>query len=257
MTKRILENRGTGSWIRSYTRDPEAEAVRLFCFPHAGGGGSAYRDWRTDLPDAVGLYAVTLPGREDRLFEPPSTDLQRIVDDICRAMEPMLDRPFAIFGHSLGALVGAEVATALRDLTGQQPIHLLVSGCQALPAVADPEHRHLWSDADLMTLLRELNGSPVELLDSPEFARLLLRAFRADLALIANYRFQADGPLDAPITAFGGEDDPVVSPADLHGWAAVTHGPMTVVTFPGDHFYLRNEQAALVRAIVARIGGSG
>jgi medium-chain acyl-[acyl-carrier-protein] hydrolase len=197
---------------------------------------------------------VTLPGREDRIFEPPRSDIDDIVNEICPMIAPMLDRPFCIFGHSLGAIIGAEVALALDRSTGRQPIHLFVSGCRPLSEVTDPRNRHLWPDNDLLALLRDLNGTPAELLESPEFTRLLLRAFRADLGLIANYRYRTHAPLDIPVTAIGGEDDPTVAPADLHRWSEITRGPSAVVTFPGDHFYLRDEQAALLRTISARIG---
>jgi medium-chain acyl-[acyl-carrier-protein] hydrolase len=240
-----------GFW--PYVSAPRTDGVRLICFAHAGGGGAAYRSWPTALPVSVGLHAVTLPGREDRVFERPLTDLRHVVGEICRAIEPLLDRPFAIFGHSLGALIGAEVALTLHRTTGRQPIHLFVSGCPALHEVADPRQRHLWSDGDLLALLRDLNGTPAELLRSPEFARLLLRAFRADLALLAQYRYRPGRRMDMPVTAFGGSDDPTVTPAELQAWAEITTGPHDVVVFPGDHFYLRHRQAALLRTIIARL----
>jgi medium-chain acyl-[acyl-carrier-protein] hydrolase len=242
-----------GSWFWPYTPAPRTQGVRLICFAHAGGGGAAYRRWPTDLPSRVGLHAVTLPGREDRIFERPLTNLQQVIDEICQAIEPLLDRPFAIFGHSLGALIGTEVALTLHRTTGRQPLHLFVSGCRALHEIADPLNRHLWSDADLLALLRDLNGTPAELLASPEFARLLLRAFRADLALLAQYRYQPGCRWDVPITAFGGSDDPTVDPAELHAWAEITNGPYHVITFPGDHFYLRQHQAALLRTITTHL----
>lgn len=254
MTGTADTTRAAGSWIRSYAPDPQAEAVRLFCFPHAGGGGSAYRGWLADLPAGVGLHCVTLPGREERLLEPPRTDIDEVVDEIRLRMEPLLDRPFCIFGHSLGALIGAQVALALYRSTGRQPVHLFVSGCRPLSQAADPRDRHLWPDEELLTLLGDLNGTPTELLESPEFSRLLLRAFRADLGLIARYRYRPHAPLDIPVTAMGGAEDPAVAPADLHGWSEITRGPSGVVTFPGDHFYLRDQQAAVLRTISAGIG---
>jgi surfactin synthase thioesterase subunit len=205
------------------------------------------------LPADTGLYAITLPGREDRIVEPPGTSLDAIIGDICASIEPMLDRPFCIFGHSLGAIIGAEVALALHRSTGRQPVHLFVSGCQPLSAVADPGNRHLWPDPELLALLRDLNGTPAELLENREFTALLLRAFRADLGLIANYRHRLHAPLDIPVTAISGRDDPTVASADLHGWSEITRGPSSVVTFPGDHFYLRAEQAALLRTISAHL----
>ena len=245
-----------GSWLWPYSPEPRAGGVRLICFSHAGGGGAAYRSWPADLPPSVGLHAVTLPGREDRLIERPLTDIRQVVDEICRVLEPLLDRPFAIFGHSLGAIIGSEVALALHRTTGRQPVHLFVSGCRALHEVADPSRRHLWSDADLLALLRDLNGTPAELLASPDFVPFILRAFRADLALLADYRYRTGDRLDIPITAFGGTDDPTVDSAQLYAWAEITDGPNDVITFSGDHFYLRKQQAALLRAIVARLDGA-
>jgi medium-chain acyl-[acyl-carrier-protein] hydrolase len=249
-------HRPAGTWIRRYSPSSRVEAIRLFCFPPAGGGGAAYRGWSSGLPTDVGLYAVTLPGREDRFFEPPLTDLRQVVGEVSRAIAQLTDRPFAIFGHSLGALIGTEVARSLRRSTGRQPVHLFVSGSRAPSMVADPSNRHLWPDEDLLTLLRELNGTPAELLDSPEFARMLLPAFRADLGLIAGYRHRHDAPLDSPVTATSGTDDPALDPGDLRAWAELTVGPTSVATFPGDHFYLQQEPRALLRLISARLGGT-
>jgi surfactin synthase thioesterase subunit len=253
MTATAGTARSTGSWIRSYSPSPDSEKVRLFCFPHAGGGGGAFRGWLTDLPAGIGLYSITLPGREDRIVEPARTDLDEIVEEIRAAIAPLLDRPFCIFGHSLGALIGAEVALALYRSTGRQPVHLFVSGCHPLSEVADPRNRHLWPDDDLLTLLRDLNGTPAELLDDLEFVQMVLPPFRADLGLIANYRYRGRAALDMPVTALGGEDDPTVAPADMAGWSEITRGPSAVSSFPGDHFYLRKVQPALVGLISAHL----
>jgi surfactin synthase thioesterase subunit len=87
-----------------------APRLRLFCFPYAGGGASIYRTWPDDLPRDVEVCAIQLPGRERRLSEPPLRSLQKAVEILVGVMRPYLDLPFALFGHSMGALLAYEVA---------------------------------------------------------------------------------------------------------------------------------------------------
>src|SRR5262245_6534617 len=108
-----------------------APGVRLFCFPYAGGGATIYNGWSGILPNQVEVCAVLLPGRGNRMMEPAVTEVGALVRALAEALENSLDRPFAFFGHSMGALICFELARHLRERGGPRPVHLFVSGRHA------------------------------------------------------------------------------------------------------------------------------
>jgi surfactin synthase thioesterase subunit/glycosyltransferase involved in cell wall biosynthesis len=223
---------------------PGAEAVagpRLFCFPHAGGGASAFAGWRNAQIPAC---PVRLPGRESRLAEAPFERMGPLVEALAHALESYLAQPYAFFGHSMGAAVAFELARALarRGLPG--PAALFVSGARA------PRCRRGWvppaapSDDELLEELRRLEGTPAELLEDPLAMRAMLPALRADAALYRNYVYADGAPLVCPIHAYGGEGDGRLAGGHLEAWAQETTGRFTVRWFPGGHFfpYARGEE---------------
>src|SRR5450759_4546174 len=102
------------SWIACRKPNPQAR-LRLFCFPYAGTGASIFRTWSDGLPAEVEVCPVEFPGRGTRLMETPFTQLSPLVQALAQALVPLMDKPFAFFGHSLGALVGFELARQLRS----------------------------------------------------------------------------------------------------------------------------------------------
>src|SRR3954447_16006461 len=95
--------RTSGNWI--LTRTPNREVrVRLFCFPYAGAGASAFRAWEEELSPSIHLCRVQLPGRDERLREKPIAQLSELTGILSRELQSYLDIPFAFFGHSMGAL---------------------------------------------------------------------------------------------------------------------------------------------------------
>src|SRR5215470_3991894 len=127
----------TSSWFAFPRRNPQAR-LRLFCFPHAGGGSSIFRSWPAELPWDIEVCSALLPGRESRLREPPFTRIAPLVTELGEVLLSYLDRPFAFFGHSMGAFIAFELIHELkrRNVTG--PTHLFVSGAGA-PHIPDPE----------------------------------------------------------------------------------------------------------------------
>src|ERR1039458_7197841 len=100
-------------WISCRRPGPEAR-LRLFCFPYAGAGALIFRTWSDGLPADVEVCPVQLPGRGTRLMERPFTQLSLLIEALAQALVPFLDKPFAFFGHSLGALVSFELARRIR-----------------------------------------------------------------------------------------------------------------------------------------------
>jgi medium-chain acyl-[acyl-carrier-protein] hydrolase len=238
------------SWVRPIPDRTDPGGLRLFCFPYAGAGASVFRRWGAGLPEGVEALAVQLPGREDRFFDQPIANLDQMLDALVPALLPYLDRPFAFFGHSMGAIISWELARRLQRKQGLQPVRVVVSGCRALPF---HESRPLGeldlSDEELVNELRRLNGTPEELLQNPDFVTFILPAFRADLSLFASYAYRPGELLNCPISAFGGSEDPRVSADQLNGWAELTTGRTEVEIFPGGHLFLNGERENVLRSV--------
>jgi medium-chain acyl-[acyl-carrier-protein] hydrolase len=237
------------SWVSSAARVPPLETAqaRLFCFPHSGASAAVYNGWTLPIPVAV--CPVELPGRGRRLGEALHTRLPALVEEIAAGLRPYLDRPFAFFGHSMGALIGFELARILRREYGLAPLRLFLSGHGAphLPRSEPPIHD--LPEAQFLARLRELGGTQEEILANSELRQILLPILRADFSICETYEYLPAEPLDCPITVFGGLGDPYVSRAELEGWRAHTHGAFRASLFPGDHFYLTASRAGLLERI--------
>jgi medium-chain acyl-[acyl-carrier-protein] hydrolase len=175
--------------------------------------------------------------------------MDSLVDALTQAIVLWLDRPFVFFGHSMGAMVAFELVRRLRAEGRPLPMHLLVSGRRAPQIPNDEPELHALPEKDLIKELRVLNGTPPELLEDHSFMALLLPVLRADLAVCETYRYRPHVPLDIPISAFGGADDPEVSVDRLSAWREQTLAPFQQFVMPGDHFFLHSSEQALVGAI--------
>lgn len=236
---------------------PPASAgdIRLFCMPPAGAGASSYRKWPTALPRHVGVHRVQPPGREGRLRETRCSQISQYVDVLCRLIGRDLTRPYALFGHSMGALVAFEVAHAMRERTGVEPKHLFVSAYRS-PDSPKPAPIHDLPDTLFIEQLRlRYDGVPNEVLRHPEILELMLPIVRADLKILHDYEYRARPPLTCPVTAFGGRSDPWVSEEQLASWRPVTSNGFELHMFNGGHFYL-DAELTNVAGIIARTLGS-
>ncbi len=243
---RLRKPTAAGNWFSSLDERPGAK-VRLFCFPHAGAGASAFRGWR--LPAEIAVCPVMLPGRESRIAETPFDSMAPLVEALSQSVGPHLERPFVFFGHSMGAVIAFELARSLRRTGRPLPLYLLVSGARA------PQFRrgHVPppppSDTELLDQLCHLDGTPREVLGNDELMRMMLPAMRADTTLYRNYIYVEEPPLACPIRAYSGLDDPNIRRAQLEAWAAETTADFKLRMFPGGHFYLNSAQAEFLEAL--------
>lgn len=238
-----------GSWV-AFQSLQSAARQRLFCFPHAGGGATAYRAWLKALPDAVQVCPVQLPGREQRLRETPINTMEALLGPLLAGLQPWLDRPFSFFGHSMGAVIAYELSHQLRRQGLPMPTQLLVSGRRAPHCSARDEQTFDLPDDEFLAKLAALNGSPREVLENTELMALMLPMLRADFQLIETYRWNPSTPsLDCPITALGGDNDPKASLEELRAWAELTRGPFQLQCFAGGHFYLQEQLEAVIRQV--------
>ncbi|GGK04482.1 hypothetical protein GCM10010123_38030 [Pilimelia anulata] len=236
-------------WLRRYGGRPDARRL-LLCFPHAGGAASAYRGWAAHLPPDVELWAAQYPGRENRIAEPLVDTMDALVDALVAAVEPALDRPVLIFGHSMGGSVAHEVAIRLAALRPGLVRRLVISARPA-PAAwtprADPVHRR--DDDGVVAEVRALGGSADALAD-PQLRALLLPMIRNDFRLIETYR-PNPAVLDVELVVLAGTDDVSLPVADTAGWSAATTGRFARHVLAGDHFYLHDHLPEVIARVTA------
>ncbi|ASS75457.1 hypothetical protein CIG75_11035 [Tumebacillus algifaecis] len=239
-------------WFHCIQPNPQA-VMRLFCFHFAGGGASAFHQWSKELPDSIEVVAIQLPGREGRLFEPPFTSLAPLLTALVDELRPHLgEKPFAFFGHSMGAIVSFEVAQYLKQHDQVEPQYLFVSGYPGPHTYTNDDPYYTKSDEDLIKDLVKLGGTPQELLENEELMRLVLPTVRADFEVCDTYEYNAGVLLDCPIFAFGGWQDEMLSESGMQAWGELTRAEFAWQMFEGDHFYLleQNNRTALLTTIL-------
>ena len=248
-----MESQVNNRWLPR-TRLNSHPEFRLFCLPYAGGGASVYRAWPQAVPRQVEVCAVELPGRGSRMCEAPFQRLTPLVRALASAIEPALDRPFALFGHSMGGLVAFELARWLRRQGGPSPRRLFVSASSAPGAPPTLPLLHQAPDTEVKAKLRELGGTPRELLDNDEIMALLIPTLRADLSVLETYEHRPEPPLEVPITVFGGTADRTVRLPALAGWRTQTSAGSRLRLFSGDHFFLHDAATDMLAAILEDLG---
>jgi medium-chain acyl-[acyl-carrier-protein] hydrolase len=241
----------TSPWFSRGQRAENAR-LRLFCFAHAGGGGSAYWALRRALAPDIDVQAVVLPGRESRIRETPCTRIEQLLGPLTEAVASRADLPYVLFGHSLGTLLAYEVARRL-SVAGVPPLAMIASGRRG---PWEPAHRHYrgLDDAQFLAAISELGGIPPEVLAQPSLLALVLPALRSDFMINDGYVPQPAATLRCPLAAYSGADDPEVSRSDLMAWERETSGEFAVRVFPGGHFYLRGARPDVVSALRADLG---
>ena len=238
-------------WVVQTKSNPRAN-LRLFCFPYAGGNAQVYRDWTECLPSTIDVCSIELPGRGGRISESPYKQVSPLVNDMATALYPLLDLPFAFFGHSFGALVAFELTRLLRKNYALIPVHLFVSGRDAPQIRGDAplsDPVYLLPEREFREKLRILSGTSDAVLQNAELMQLLMPIVRADLEVNETYVYTAQSPLECPITAFGGFQDPVTTHNELEAWRDQTSIDFALHMFPGNHFFLNTAQTHLLRVI--------
>ncbi len=213
--------------------------LRLFCFPYAGGTADLYRGWQRWFPEQIDLCLVHLPGRGRRFRERPFTSVVPLVNVIADHLPPLAGLPYALYGHSMGAIISFELTRELFR-RGVGPRHLFVSGNRApqFPG-AEAITFNLPHDSFIAELKR-LNGTPQEVLGNPEMMALFMDVLRADFELVQTYEYSPGEPLACPLTVYGAVNDPRVPIESCQAWQHQTTAGCTVRIFEGDHFFIRD-----------------
>ena len=240
-------------WLVRFEHRPQAQ-LRLFCFPYAGGGASLFRQWSALFPPEVEVYAVQLPGREDRQREEAFTAVPALIAALSQNLEPLLDRPFAFFGHSLGGLLSFELTRCLRRQSGLLPLRLFIAACRAPQSLELSFPIAGLPDAEFLAQVQlRYGGLPRVVLDEPELLQLVLKVLRSDLKALESYHYLLEPPLACAISVFGGADDPVVSLEELENWQLQTRQDLQLTSLPGGHFFLNSARPQIIRGIVATL----
>ena len=239
-------------WIVRPRPSPAAR-LRIYCFPYAGGGASAFRTWPDDLPPEVEVCAVQLPGRESRFREAAFSDLRATAAAASEVLSPTLAEPFALFGHSLGSWLAFEFARSLAAM-GRVPAHLFVSGRRGprLPERFPPLHT-LPDQEFVEGINSRYGGMAPEVLQNRELLKLLLPSLRADVRAVETYTYVPAPKLECPISVFGGASDAFSNHDELEGWRVETSGPTSLDILPGGHFFIQTQQARLLDLVGERL----
>jgi medium-chain acyl-[acyl-carrier-protein] hydrolase len=226
-------------WFQSLS-SVDGQSLRLFCFPYAGGNTSGFRIWQQHFPLDIDLCLVHLPGRGKRTGEQMFTRLtllvQTLADLITREPQP----PYALFGHSMGALISFELARELRRRGFAAPQRLLVSGHAAPNLHSRKSPIFNLPEESFIAEVRKFGGTAKELLDNPEAMKLFCSVLRADFEMIDTYEYRVEEPLSCPITAYGALQDTDAPVESLHVWQEHTSASCKVRMFPGDHFFIHS-----------------
>jgi medium-chain acyl-[acyl-carrier-protein] hydrolase len=240
-------------WITRPCERPRAR-FRLFCFPRAGGGTASFRGWPEDVHPEIEVALIQAPGRECRLREEPLQSMQTLVLGIVEAMTNFVDRPYALYGHSLGAKVAFETVRELRRRKLPSPVQLFAAASSG-PGVpwAHPLLHRIDDAALLREIQRRYGGVPPEVLADEELCALLIPALRADLTIVETYQCAEEPPLSNPITCFCGTEDFMTPESEAMDWRRQTSAGFRLHRFPGGHFFPVQERSSILDLIAAEL----
>ncbi|MEV7425647.1 MULTISPECIES: thioesterase II family protein [unclassified Streptomyces] len=240
-------------WVRRYHPAPDS-TVRLVCFPHAGGSASFFHPVSATFSPGADVIALQYPGRQDRRLEPCVTDLGTLADLITDQLLALDEKPTVFFGHSMGAVLAFETAWRLEQKgSGTAPRAVLASGRRA-PSTRRPESVHQRDDDGIIAELKLLNGTDAGVLADEEILRMALPAIRGDYEAIESYRCDEQRRLNAPITVLTGDADPRTTLDEAAAWERHTEGAFRIQVYPGGHFFLTGNIAAVNAEISSELG---
>ncbi len=225
----------------------------MFCLPYAGGGASVYNPWSHSFPDSIELQAVQLPGRESRYNEARFTEIHETAKALADSIKPYLDRPYALFGYSMGALVAFELIRELRRRGEPLPIQLFTAAMRApqTPPIC-PSLTDLPLDS-FLEKMRHYYDPPQDAWNLPELLEIILPTLRADMKMCDGYIHNLEPPFECPIHAFAGQHDRCSPPAIIREWRQQTTGDFSMDVFDGTHFFINTALDDLQRIVISRL----
>ncbi|MEH0424309.1 thioesterase II family protein [Streptomyces sp. B21-083] len=238
---------------------PDAGA-RIFLLHYAGSGASVFHDWPPRIPADVSVQCVQLPGRQERYGEDMFTDVKPLVQTLADCFAAELDgRPYAVFGHCMGALIGYRVTVELHE-RGELPPVLLGASAWAPKGFRTPPLEQLQvPQSELVDWARGLGSLPESILDDAEALSLMMPAMRADLEVCASYE-DDDATVPCPVVTYSAGNDPLVDPEAMASWVPRTDSYLGNRLFQGGHFFLHEQTTSItadfVRLLLGRVAGA-
>nr|WP_222434034.1 alpha/beta fold hydrolase [Bacillus pumilus] len=232
--------------------------VKLFCLPYAGGASTVFSTWKSYIDRSIEIHALELPGHGTRMTESVLTDLQQVADDLYDQASSSLKEgePYAIFGHSMGAVLAYELQKRMQTRLNREPVHVFYSG-RFPPHIPEKKVYHQLSDSKLKEAIIAMGGVPEELADNHAVLDFFLPILRADFQLLETYLCEEVVPAACPISIFYGTRDLPSVLFDLDDWDQYTSEDCAFFEFDGDHFFihsLTNEVVEKINVILKRIG---
>ncbi len=242
----------TSNWYMKHKKNPSA-LLRFFCFHHSGGGASAYYSWAEQLSPYIELVAIQLPGRENRFTEPLINNLNDITTHLAKGFSYYIDKPFFVFGHSLGALISFEFIKSIHQLYSLIPCHMIISATKAPHLPFRMKYLSQLEDHKLKEELNIYDGIDERILNDTELLDLFLPIIKSDFSIYEKYKFLESKPISCDILALSGEQDQTVTQEEILAWSEYTSGKFEHISFPGKHFYIKDHQKKILD-IINQIG---
>jgi surfactin synthase thioesterase subunit len=228
------------------------EVINLICLPFAGGNKYSYQVFLKHVPSFIKLVPVELPGRSSRFNEPLLTKMDKIVDDVYMQVGPLLDKPYAIFGHSMGTLLGYLLVKKIIREGRKQPIHLFFTGGIG-PSVRERESpRYLMTKKEFFEKVKELGGLQDEILQDESLLDFIEPILRSDMQAIETYEYKESQPFDIPITVMIGVDEKATR-EEAEAWKIETTSPVEVIQMPGNHFFIFQFDREIIKVIASKL----
>lgn len=235
-------------WVTCPVPKPMAKS-RLFCLPFAGGGALEYRQWGNRFAQHIEVCPIQLPGRENRYGEPNDADIRSLACQLKTVLDPFCDKPYAIYGHSMGALIAYELVREIEQSGLPTPRTLIAAAHRAphLPPRRPPIY-HL-PDPQFIAKLKEYGGFSDAILESAEMMDFLLPVLRGDFKRCDQYQLPQPSKIKTSLQIMAGSHDPHVLVSDAQAWSELTTGQCAFNLYEGGHFFLRDQAANVIQAI--------
>lgn len=213
------------------------QQINLFCLPFSGGNAYSYREFSQYIADFVNIVAIDLPGHGKKMAEPLLTNIYNMADYIFHHMKADLNRPYGIYGHSMGTILGYLVSQKIVQKNLAHPLHLFFSGRHGPQGICKEKDWHLLPKEEFIENVMSYGGIPEEVAAEKDLMDLFVPIMRADFQAVSEYIYEDTAPLDIPVTVMIGLDEDITYEEALQ-WQEVTTHPLSVKQFPGNHFFI-------------------
>ncbi|MBC7828702.1 MAG: thioesterase [Chitinophagaceae bacterium] len=228
--------------------------INLFCLPFAGGNKYSYQKYIEKAPSFLNIIPLEYPGRGARMKESLISDADVLVNDLYEQIKKNTDQSeYAIYGHSMGGLIGYLLTRKLIENNHKQPVHLFITGTTGPSSASrSAKNRHLLPKDEFIQELKNLDGIPDEILQNEDLLSYIEPILRADFKTCETYQYSDYPPLNIPLTVITGTDEEMEM-ADIHLWQKETECTVDFKQIPGKHFFIFKYPRVIVDIISKKL----